>query len=92
MAVQLVIQLVILVGGLIFLPVVVGGLFANAFSGEKRFREPFQGEVVFGILFQWVSGQLCLWAGFHVLCTALILKGKSFDAVIKAYEIGRAHV
>ena len=39
MAVQLVIQLVILVGGLIFLPVVVGGLFANAFSGEKRFRD-----------------------------------------------------
>ena len=60
MAVQLVIQLVILVGGLIFLPVVVGGLFANAFSVEKRFREPFQGEVVFGILFQWVSGKLCL--------------------------------
>jgi hypothetical protein len=87
LAVQLVIQLVILVGGLIFLPVVVGGLFANAFSGEKRFREPFQGEVVFGILFQWVSGQLCLWAGFHVLCTALILKGKSFDAVIKAYGV-----
>ncbi|MDE7354960.1 MAG: hypothetical protein K2O06_18230 [Acetatifactor sp.] len=87
MAIQLIIQLVILMGGLIVLPVVVGGLFVNAFSGEKRFREPFRGEVVFGLLFQWVSGQLCLWAGFHILCTALILKGENFDAVIKSYGV-----
>lgn len=87
MAVQLMIQLVILVCGLVILPIVVGGLFVDGFSGERKFRGFARGEAAFGLLLQWVSGQMCLWAGFHIICTALILKGESFGRVIKTYGV-----
>lgn len=66
----MVLQLLILTILLIAMPMLAGGLFVYV---NGRAANP---------LFLWVSGQICLWAGFQVICVALVLAERSFTQVV----------
>lgn len=70
-------QILILVLILLVLPVLVGGIFSRV--DRKGFN----------LLFRWVGGQVCLWAGFHAICVPLILlpKENSFLSVLEMYAV-----
>ncbi|MCM1188889.1 MAG: DUF6077 domain-containing protein [bacterium] len=69
----MVLQILILFMILFVLPTLVGGIFAAAAERGNR------------LLFRWVSGQFCLWAGFLLICVPVILirQGDGFTDVIK---------
>lgn len=62
-------QILILAAVLFVIPVVVGGIFAGIHESAT------------GILFRWVSGQMCLWAGFQIICVPFILREKNLSDV-----------
>lgn len=73
----MVLQILILLVILLVLPVLVGSIFSSV---DKR---------GFNLPFRWVSGQMCLWAGFLVICVPIILmpKENSFFNVIGLYGV-----
>ncbi len=62
---------------LLVLPVLVGGIFAKADEDSGK------------LAFRWVSGQLCLWAGFLAVCVPIVLRPRpnSFHNVIGMYGV-----
>ncbi len=60
---------------LIIVPVIAGSIFVKE---QKGFS---------GLLFQWVSGQMLLWAGFQVLCVPLILTHVPFSDFVAYYSL-----
>lgn len=73
----MVLQILILLVILLVLPVCVGSIFSSV---DKR---------GFNLPFRWVGGQICLWAGFLVICVPIILmpKENSFLNVIGMYGV-----
>lgn len=69
-------QILILFLVLIVLPVLVGSIFAGVDGRDS-------------LSFRWVSGQLCLWAGFQAICVPMILlpRENSFFNVIVLYGV-----
>ncbi len=67
---MLAIRILILGIFLLVIPTVVGSLFLRA---DRRIRN---------LLFQWISGQMLLWAGFQVIAVPLILREASFALVV----------
>lgn len=63
-------QLLILAILLIVMPMLAGWLFVRV---DGRAANP---------VFLWVSGQICLWTGFHMICVALVLAEGSFTQVV----------
>ncbi len=59
---------------LIIVPMVVGTLFRKVNNGNGR------------VLSCWISGQLCLWAGFQLISVPLILLRKRFSDVVFFYN------
>lgn len=57
----MVVQILILALILFVFPTLVGGIFVTAAGKGNR------------LVFRWVSGQMCLWAGFLVICVPRIL-------------------
>lgn len=70
-------QIIVLCLILLVLPVLVGSIFSRV---ERR---------GFNLPFRWVSGQICLWAGFHAICVPLILlpRENGFRHVIVLYGV-----
>lgn len=66
----MILQILILLLILLVLPVLVGSIFADV--DKKNFQLPFR----------WVSGQLCLWAGFQLICVPMILLPKENSFLI----------
>lgn len=73
----MVLQILVLMLILLVLPVLVGSLFSGV---EQR---------GVNLPLRWVSGQICLWAGFQAVCVPLILmpRDKSFHSVVKLYAV-----
>lgn len=73
----MILQILILLLILLVLPVLVGSIFADV--DRKNFQLPFR----------WVSGQLCLWAGFQLICVPMILlpKENSFFNMMLLYGV-----
>lgn len=67
-------QLLILALLLLAVPVLVGGVFANVDRGVGQ------------LPFRWVSGQLCLWAGFQLICVPFVLAEGSFRHVVYLFS------
>lgn len=63
-------QLLILAVLLLVMPLLAGGIFVNV---DKR-------EV--NLPFLWISGQICLWAGFQLICVPLVLMEGNFLYVL----------
>lgn len=72
---MLVIQILILTVLFIGIPIVVGGFFKNI-SGDMP-----------AFLFCWVSGQICLWAGFLLICVPMILMRRFLEHTVAVYSI-----
>lgn len=68
-------QLVILMLLLFFLPVTVGRIFCRIDRGGMN------------LPFCWISGQICLWAGFQLICVPLVLfpREYGFQMVIRLF-------
>lgn len=71
----LVIQILILAVLFIVVPIVVGGLFEDLSGGMPAF------------LFCWVSGQVCLWAGFLVISVPMILMKRSLGETVLFFMV-----
>lgn len=69
----MIIQLFILAVVLLVVPFLAGGTFPKADKG------------VYGILFQWICGQILLWAGFELICVPLILVAGNFRPVVRLF-------
>lgn len=67
---MLVVQILILTTLFIVVPIVVGGFFKNISGGVPAF------------LFCWVSGQICLWAGFLLISVPMILLKRFFSQTV----------
>lgn len=70
-------QTVILLCVLVVLPMLVGSIFTKVDRGG------------WNLPFRWVSGQICLWAGFQAVCVPMILlpRENSFLNVIGMYGV-----
>lgn len=68
------IQLLILAFFLLVLPVLAGGILGNV---DKGVNQP---------LLMWISGQLCLWAGFQLICVPFVLLEGSFRQVVYLFS------
>lgn len=71
----MILQILILLLILLVLPVLVGSIFSDV--DRRSFQLPFR----------WVSGQICLWSGFQLICVPMILlpKENSFFNMIVLY-------
>ena len=65
---------------LLAVPSVVGGIFVK--NADKD-----MGNSMGKLIFRWVSGQLFLWACFHLICVPLILLEQDFILVVIGYSI-----
>lgn len=72
---MLVVQILILAALLIVIPVIVGGIFEDISGGMPAF------------LFCWVSGQICLWAGFLIISVPMILMQRSFGETVVIFSV-----
>lgn len=54
-------------------PFAAGGIFAGL---HRDFSDP---------ILRWIGGQICLWAGFQIICVPFILWEKDFDNVIAVF-------
>lgn len=68
-----IVRIIIMCISMTALPLLVGTLFL---SFEREGSK---------LLFCWVAGQMLLWAGFQGICVPMILKGLSFDALLKCF-------
>ncbi len=71
----MVMQILILVLLLIAVPIMAGGIFADADKTAGK------------LLFRWVAGQLLLWMGFQLICVPLILREGSFSRVTTLFLV-----
>lgn len=60
---------------LLAIPALVGGLFRQNVDKDMR-----------GPVFQWISGQIFLWACFQIICVPMILLEYDFGYVVKAFN------
>lgn len=60
---------------LLIIPALAGSLFRRNVDKDMR-----------GLIFQWISGQLCLWAGFQLICVPVILLELDFEFVVAGYS------
>lgn len=67
------IQLLILALLLLVIPAVVGRLFLQ------------EGQCGGRLIFQWISGQFLLWAGFQIICVPMILRRSSLTSLTQLY-------
>lgn len=72
---MLIVQISILTVLFIVIPIVVGGLFKDL-SGDMP-----------AFLFCWVSGQMCLWGGFLLICVPMILMQKFLEHTVFIFSI-----
>lgn len=70
----MVLQLFILALLLLVAPLLVGGIFIDMAEGIGQ------------LPFRWVCGQICLWAGFQLICVPFVLEGGSFLHMAYAYS------
>lgn len=67
---------ILFLGILLFLvPIWIGGIFSYVDKGTKNPG------------FQWISGQMLLWAGFQLIVVPMVLLEKSFQLVVKYFNI-----
>ncbi len=71
----------------VVIPVVAGGIFTELPWGGGGKRGSAEGRGLAEFLFRWIGGQMCLWAGFHIICVPFILRGRSFGDVVKVYVV-----
>lgn len=76
----MVVRILILAALLLVAPVMAGGIFAGTRKAAG------------GLLFRWVSGQMCLWAGFQLICVPMILRGQNLSDVIGPFSVYMAAV
>lgn len=67
-------QLLILALLLLAAPLLVGGIFLDMDKGVGQ------------LLFRWISGQFCLWAGFQLICVPFVLIDGSFLHMMYVYS------
>lgn len=60
---------------LLVIPTLVGAIFAGVDKNVKK------------IPFQWITGQLLLWAGFQFFCVPLVLKERSFREMTIVFTV-----
>lgn len=60
----MIMQIILLALLLFALPILTGGIFSGAAERGTFFSN---------LVFRWISGQMCLWAGFLVICVPVIL-------------------
>lgn len=65
---------------LVGIPIWIGGIFTGA--GKHTDRQTDKNKLTF----QWISGQLVLWAGFQLLCVPVVLMQKSFRVVVGCFN------
>lgn len=65
----MILQLLILAFLLFAVPLLAGGIFADA------------GPAGTALPFRWIGGQFCLWAGFQMICVPFVLAERSFRYV-----------
>lgn len=83
----MVVQILILLLLSMVVPVVTGGIFAGSSgNGGKKGILDKEGWLS-KLLFRWIGGQMCLWAGFHMICVPFILRGGNFGEVVKIYVV-----
>lgn len=68
-------QLLILALLLLAAPVLAGGMFVNVDRGVRQ------------LPYRWICGQICLWAGFQLICVPFVLAGGSFRWVTVLYSV-----
>ncbi len=68
----------------VMIPVAAGGIFTGL-PGEGRKKGIFDGKGWSRLLFRWVAGQMCLWAGFQAICVPFILQGRNFGDVVNLF-------
>ena len=67
---------ILFLGILLFLvPIWIGGIFSLVDKDTKN------------VGFQWISGQMLLWAGFQLIAVPMVLLEKSFQLVVKYFHI-----
>lgn len=60
---------------LLMIPVLVGSIFTDV--DRQAAKLPFR----------WISGQLCLWAGFQIICVPLVLAQKDYVNVVRLFSL-----
>lgn len=75
-----VLQLLVAAFLLLVVPSVVGSIFIKNVDRDM-------GNSMGKLIFQWVSGQLCLWACFQLICVPMILLEQNYILVVIAYSI-----
>lgn len=70
---MIVVQIMMLIGVLLLLPVLVGTIFSPLYEGGGK------------LPFYWISGQLLLWAGFQVLAVPMVITQNSFGRILRSY-------
>lgn len=75
-----VLQLLVAALILLAVPSVVGSIFIKNMDKDM-------GNSMGKLIFQWVSGQLCLWACFQLICVPLILLEQDYILVVIGYSI-----
>lgn len=73
---MIVTKLLILIGILTVCPLLTGGIFV---AGKKK------PGISYSLIYGWICGQMCLWAGFFVISVPLILKCKDYSLLQKAF-------
>ena len=68
-------QVLILAFFLLVLPTLAGGVFEYVDRDVRR------------LPFRWICGQLCLWAGFQLICVPLVLTEGSFRHVVYLFSV-----
>lgn len=66
---MIVLQILALGIWLVGIPFVVGEFFIGV---DKQAKKP---------VFRWISGQICLWAGFQLICVPMVLMERNFSEV-----------
>ena len=70
---MIVVQIMMLIGVLLLLPVLVGTIFSPLYEGGGK------------LTFYWISGQLLLWAGFQVLAVPMVITQNGFGRILRSY-------
>lgn len=72
---MVVLQILLLGMLLVLIPACVGYIFANVDKGTNK------------LPFQWISGQIVLWAGFQLIAVPMVLKEKSVTELLMIYMV-----
>lgn len=72
---MIVVQVMMLIGFMLAIPVVVGTIFTPLYEDCPR------------LPFYWVSGHIFLWAGFQVIAIPMVLTQNTFSRILRSYLV-----